>query len=105
MLLNSAYRFTPLGVLMTATLSDNLRQALEQAGGTPVHLIEAVTNTHYVIMRADQYEQVKALFEEEEAEFHPRELDPLVAETFGRAGWDEPEMDVYNDYDAHRPKP
>jgi len=88
---------------MTTKLSDDLRQALEQEGGSPVHLVDAATNVHYVIMRADQYERVKALFEEEE--FNPRELYPLVEESFRKAGWDDPEMDLYNDYDAHRPQP
>jgi len=46
-------------------------------------------------MRADQYERVKALFEEEE--FNPRELYPLIEESFRKAGWDDPEMDLYND--------
>jgi hypothetical protein len=87
---------------MTTKLSDDLRQALEQEGG-PVHLVDAATNERYVIMRAEQYEKAKALFEEEA--FDPRELYPLVEESFRKAGWDDPEMDVYNDYDAHRPKP
>jgi len=88
---------------MTTKFSDDLRQALEQERGSPVHLVDAATSLHYVIMRADQYERVKALFEEDE--FNPRELYPLVEQSFGKAGWDDPEMDLYNDYDAHRPQP
>jgi hypothetical protein len=38
----------------------------------------------------------------EDDEFHPRELDPLTAKSAAAAGWDDPEMDAYNDYDAHK---
>jgi hypothetical protein len=86
---------------VTTNLSDDLRHALEQGVG-PVRLVDAATNEHYVIMRADQYERAKALFEEDES--HPRAVYPFVEQSFGKAGWDQPEMDVYNDYDAHRPK-
>lgn len=87
---------------MTTKLTDDLRQALEQEGGNPVYVVDAITNLNYVIMRADQYEKVKAVFEEEE--FDPRELYPLVERSLLRAGWDDPAMDVYNDYKAHRPQ-
>ena len=54
---------------------------------------------------AEQFERFKALFggDSEESDLHA--LYPLVEQSFGKAGWDDPEMDVYNDYDAHRPKP
>jgi hypothetical protein len=87
---------------MTTKLTDDLRQALEQEGSNPVYLVDATTNANYVIMRADQYEKVKALFEEEE--FNPRELYPLVERSLLKAGWDDPAMDEYNDYDTHRSK-
>ena len=54
-------------------------------------------------MRADQYDRIKACLDEKQ--FDPRELYSLVEASFLRAGWDDPEMDVYNDYDAHRSKP
>jgi hypothetical protein len=86
---------------MTTNLSDDLRQAIEKGDGSPVHLVDAATNVHYVLMRAEQYENLKALFVEDE-EFDPRELYPLMARSAAAAGWDDPEMDVYNDYDAHK---
>ena len=45
---------------------------------------------------------MRTLFDE--GECSPSALYPLVTESFLRAGWDDPEMDVYNDYDAHRTK-
>jgi hypothetical protein len=88
---------------MTTKLSDDLREALEQESSSPVHLVDATTNAKYVIMRADQYDRIKAQLDEKP--FDPRELYSLVEASFLRAGWDDPEMDVYNDYDAHRSKP
>jgi hypothetical protein len=85
---------------MTTSLPDELRQALQQDGGSPVHLVDTETNVSYVIMRAEQYERVKLLFEGQA--FDPREFYPLAARSAAAAGWDDPEMDVYNDYDAHR---
>ncbi len=45
---------------MTTKLSDDLRQAIEKEGGSPVHAVGAATNVHYVLMRADQYEKIRA---------------------------------------------
>ena len=51
---------------MTTKLSEDLREALEQGGKLPVRLVDATTNAGYVIMRTDQYEKVKAVFERED---------------------------------------
>ena len=45
---------------MTTKLSDDLRQAIEKQGGSPVHVVDAATNVHYVLMRADEYERITA---------------------------------------------
>ncbi len=84
---------------MTTRLSDDLRQAIEKEGGSPLRIVDADTNVHYVLMRAEQYENLSALFAEGE-EFGPRELYPLMASSAAAAGWDDPELDAYNDYDA-----
>ena len=84
---------------MTTKLPDDLRQAIEKEGGSPVHLVDSVTNVHYVLMRADQYANLGALIGEAE-EFDPRELYPVMAKSAAAAGWDDPDLDAYNDYDA-----
>lgn len=63
--------------VMTTKFSDDLRHALEQEGGTPLHLVDAATNVNYVLMRADQYEKVKAVFESG-GDLDPRDAYPLV---------------------------
>jgi hypothetical protein len=86
---------------MMTKLPDDLRQAIETEGGSPVHLVDGPTNVHYVLMRADQYEILSGLLAEGE-EFDARELYPLMAKSAASAGWDDPDLDAYNDYDAHK---
>jgi hypothetical protein len=86
---------------MTIKLPDDLRHAIETEGGSPVHLVDLPTNMRYALMRADQYELLSGLFAEGE-EFDVRELYPHMAKSAASAGWDDPDMDVYNDYDAHK---
>ena len=81
-------------------LTPELRQAIEQAGDVPARVIDPETNTAYVLVRADVYERYKALFEEDV--YDVREMYPLLPKVFGPAGWDDPEMDEYNDLDPRR---
>ena len=87
---------------MTPKLTSDQRQAIEETGVKPVYLIDADTNTSYVLLRADQFEKVKSLVGDE-AELDPRTTYSAIDETF-REGWDDPAMDIYDNYDAHRPK-
>jgi hypothetical protein len=48
-------------------------------------------------MRADRFEKLSALIAEGE-EFDPRELYPVMAKSAAAAGWDDPDLDVYNDF-------
>jgi hypothetical protein len=84
---------------MTTKLPDDLRHAIEKEGARRVHLVDAATNVHYVLMRADQYENLAALIVDGE-EFDPRELYPAMAKSVAAAGWDDPDLEAYNDYDA-----
>jgi hypothetical protein len=78
---------------MVTSLPDDLRQAIEKEGGSPVHLVDAATNARYMLMRAEQYENLKTLFVEDE-ELDARALYPLLAKSAATAGWADPEMDV-----------
>jgi hypothetical protein len=86
---------------MTPRLSDDLRKAIEEHGGEPVYIVDAQTNASYVVIRAEQYESLAALLADG-GNFDPREMYPLIARSAASAGWNDPEMDVYNDYDAHK---
>jgi hypothetical protein len=86
---------------MTTNLPDDLRQAIEKEGGSPVHIVDAATNVHYVLMRAEQYDNLSGSFASDE-KFDARDFYPLIAKSAASAGWDDPDMDAYNDYDAHK---
>jgi hypothetical protein len=61
-------------------LTDDQRRELESEG--PVRVRDPKTNETYVLVRADVYERMRAVIDG-----HTR-----------RAGWDDPELDVYERY-------
>ncbi len=83
------------------TLDPNLSQMLRDAAGAPVNVVDPQTQTEYVVLRADVFERVKSLLEADD--LSSEEKLRLLAESGREAGWDAPEMDDYDDYDAHRP--
>lgn len=80
---------------MTLKLPEELREAATQP--TPPRLLDEQTNTEYVLLRADLYERIKPLFEEDP--LTREEQLYFLREAGKRAGWDDPEMDVYNELD------
>jgi hypothetical protein len=84
--------------MMTTDLSDELRLALEQEDGIPVHLVDATTNKTYVIMRVDQYEKVKVVFEREDHDFDPAEAYPFVDEVMQEDDSDDPTLESYQSF-------
>jgi hypothetical protein len=83
---------------MTTKLSDELRLALEQEGGSPVHLVDTTTNEGYVIMRIDQYEKVKLVFERDDQDFDPREAYPFVDEAMREDDTNDPALESYQSF-------
>ncbi len=47
------------------TITQELQQALEQAGDAPVELTDPRTNTSYVLVRSDVYHEMRELLEDE----------------------------------------
>jgi hypothetical protein len=88
---------------MTTKLSDELRLTLEQEGCTPVHLVDSTTNTGYMIMRADQYEKVKSVFEREDRDFEPSEAYPFVDEVMQEDDANDPTLESDQSLSKHRP--
>ena len=66
----------------------------------PIRVSDPSQRQSFVLVPSDVYEQFRALFEdvpltEQERQFHLQQ--------FGkRAGWDDPEMDVYDELDPRR---
>jgi len=81
-------------------ITPELRRAIEEGGGQPTHLVDPETNAAYVLIRAEQFEKLRTLLSEAEGSGHHY---PLVDRVFGAEGWDDPVMDVYDDYDANKP--
>ena len=88
---------------MTPKLTEELQQALEEQGGAPVKVVHPVTNEVYFLIAANQYDRLKPLFEHDPMTEQEQRF--LLQQAGKRAGWDDPEMDAYDNYDAHRPQP
>ena len=85
---------------MTPQITDQIRQALAKERGKPTKIVDEKTSSVYYVISEQQFETVRALFAH--GEFDPREAYPLTAKTAGEAGWDNPAMDAYDNYDEHR---
>jgi len=84
---------------MTAKLTDEQRQAIQQRPGTPVCVVDETTQTKAWLLPDETFQKVPALLGQDE--FNPDELLPLAHEAFANV-WDVPGMEAYDDYDSHR---
>jgi hypothetical protein len=78
------------------------RQAVAREEETPPRVVDPITHARYVLVREEIYDRVRRLFDTDEDSQFVRELTPHVLELFGREGWDDPAMDVYNDLDPRK---
>jgi len=78
------------------------RQAVAQPGEIPPRAVDPDTQTIYVLIREEVYARLRALLDEEGGNQFLRDMYPHVMEVFGREGWDDPAMDIYNDLDPRR---
>lgn len=78
-----------------------LQQAIRASQDQPIRLADPDTNTEYVVLRADVYDQIQGLFYDD-VPLTTDEKRALLIQAGLRAGWDDPEMDVYNDLDPRR---
>ncbi len=68
-----------------------------QEGEVPVRVMVPEQSRAFVLVQADVYERLKSLFEADPVTEHERRFQ---LQAFGkRAGWDDPEMDIYDDLD------
>jgi hypothetical protein len=85
---------------MTPFSTGDQRDALAAGAGTPVPVLDQQTSETYFLVSANQLKTIEALLEM--GEFRPSEMYPLMEQSAWEAGWNDPALDVYNDYDAHR---
>jgi hypothetical protein len=84
---------------MTIQLTEE-QWANMQRGELPVRVSDPARSATFVLVRADVYERFKSLFEEDPVTEQER---LFHLQQFGkRAGWDDPEMDIYDDLDPRR---
>ena len=76
------------------TITPDIRRAIEQAGEQPVRLADPETNLVYIIVRAEVYERMCALCDD----FAIGDAYQLMNQVAAREGWDDPSMDIYNEY-------
>jgi hypothetical protein len=79
---------------MTLKLSDDLRQAVQEHGDRPITLVDAETNTTYVLMRAEQFDKLCMVLRED---FDPREAYPFVDRVMQEDDANDPALASYQD--------
>jgi hypothetical protein len=79
-------------------LTAEQRRFVECDEETPPRVVDPVTQARYVLLREDVFHQLKTLVDTDDRAF-AREMTSHVLEVFGRDGWDDPAMDVYNELD------
>jgi hypothetical protein len=83
-------------------LTSEQRKAVAQQGETPPRALDPDTHTTYVLIREKVYARIKAILGDEDGDQFTRNMNPHVMAVFGREGWDDPAMDIYNDLDPRR---
>lgn len=86
---------------MTLTLTAEQQQALLAEPNQPLQLVDEAQAKSWYVITAAQFELIKPLLTERE--FDPREFYPHFAKTAAAAGWADPTMDVYDNYEPDSP--
>ena len=81
---------------MSLELSNDLRQALDTEG-TPLKVVDTRTGAVYVIINERAFRKLQSVFKDDLSDTYQAQIESAM-----RAGWGDPEMDEYNNYDAHR---
>jgi hypothetical protein len=74
-----------------------LQQAVCASQGKPVRLTDTETNVEYIVLPAELYDLMQVLFYDD-VPLTTDERQNLLIKAGLRAGWDDPEMDIYNDF-------
>lgn len=88
---------------MTPKLTPEMREAIVAQHGAPIAVEDELTKARYVLLPLTLYQKVKSIFADES--FDVADTYAAQSSAAGVAGWDDPEMAVYDDYDAHRAQP
>jgi hypothetical protein len=61
---------------MTPTLTEDQRHATQEHGGAPIYMVDETTQITYVLMRAEEFEKMRTLSEDDETS----SMYPLIAD-------------------------
>lgn len=79
---------------MNPNLTEEQRQALHQANDAgPVTVVDPQTNTAYVLLRADLYDQMRSVI----GDFDPRETYPFIEKVMAEDDARDPLLASYQD--------
>jgi len=76
------------------TITNELRKAVLEARGLPIQVVDPDTNERYFLVKADVYERFQSLLND--SPLTRDEQIALLQQAGKRAGWDDPEMDIYD---------
>jgi hypothetical protein len=82
-------------------LSEELRQAVKDSKGNLVRLVDPETNAEYVVLPAETFAQMQEKLYDD-GPLTLEEKRAMLVKAGLRAGWDDPEMDVYDELDPRR---
>ena len=83
------------------TLTEELQQAVQAANAQPVRLVDPETRLEYVVLPAEVFDRVQHVFYDANP-LTIEEQRALLVQVGLSVGWDDPEMDVYNELDPRR---
>lgn len=83
---------------MIIELTEEQRKALEARPNEPLRITDPRTNQNYVLVQEKVYVQVQSLLGDNLSDTYAAQVDSAM-----KAGWDDPKMDEYSEYDNHRP--
>lgn len=95
----SCYHEKRFGGKMMLALPKELYQVVQAAGAQPGRLVHPETHVEYVVHPAALFNRYDAY---DDSLLTAEAQDALLVEMGLRAGWDEPEMDIYNALDPRR---
>lgn len=84
------------------TISEELRQAVQDSKENLVRLVDPETNAEYVVLPAKTFDQLQEGLIYDDSPLTEEERSALLVELGLKIGWDDPEMDVYNELDPRR---
>lgn len=81
-------------------LTPEQRREVREANGDVVRALDPDTRQEYVLVRAEFYERLRSLLLN--GDDFAEAIYPQVMEVFGRDGWNDPSMDIYDRLDPRK---